>query len=68
MHGHDRIAQITPGQVDVNKVELERMAVERRQAALAYAADGWRVLRLHGVHLSKSGNLNLDPPNSDLIR
>src|SRR5664280_1749856 len=29
-------------------------------AALAYAANGWRVLRLYGVHLSKNGNLICD--------
>jgi hypothetical protein len=44
----------------MDKVELQRMAVERREAALAYAADGWRVLRLYGIHLSKNGNLICD--------
>jgi hypothetical protein len=44
----------------VDKVELERMASERRDAALGYAAEGWRVLRLHGVHLSKNNNLICD--------
>jgi hypothetical protein len=60
MHGHHRIVQITPGRPDVDKIELQRMAVERREAALVYAAEGWRVLRLYGLKLSKKDNLICD--------